>query len=321
METMKGCDSMKKLSLLTLIFITILLIGCTEERESSYSVILPNGTPAFSQILIEHASMEGENAYSIERVAGPQVLSAAFLGDDYDFIFAPVNLGANLIAKGADYKLAAVVTWGNLQLLSTSPINTLDDIKDKEIVAFGNGSIPQMLLDMVLDHYDDTLDFNVSYTASSVQESFMSIVQNPDIVVLVAQPITTMALGRLEEVYIFDIEKYWKEEMALTTFPQAGVFVSNDLSSNSIEDFLSDLENSIRVINDDPEVAGQKAERLDYPFDSDLITNSIPFSGINFTTAENALESLETFFELLYNFNPDLIGNKLPDESFYYLRP
>ncbi len=322
----KGLIRMKKLFILTVLMFGIVLIGCANNKNDQITILAPEGTPAFSQILMEYnATTDEDYPYTVERVAGPQILSSAFLhksnDNNYDIIIAPVNLGANLISKGAEYKLAAVVTWGNLQLLSTQPIADLEAIKNKEIIAFGNGSIPQMILNSILSDFDDTYDFDVQYIASNVQESFMHLMRDPNVIVLTAEPITTRANDLIDELFVFDLADYWTEEMNLPLFPQAGVFVSNTLKASDIENYLFELQMHIDYINNNPASAALKTEALDYTFEIQLVEKSIPMSKIHFKTTDDAYETLSAFFELIYAFNPDLIGGHMPKESFYYRQP
>ena len=39
---------------------------------------------------------------------------------------------------------------------------------------------------------------------------------------------------------------------------------------------------------------------------------------MTFKSAQDAKEELDTFYNLLYNFEPSMIGGKLPDEGLFY---
>jgi hypothetical protein len=57
---------------------------------------------------------------------------------------------------------------------------------------------------------------------------------------------------------------------------------------------------------------------LDYPFSKEVIEESIPFSRIDFTLSKNIISELDDFFQLIYDYKPELIGSNLPDEDFYW---
>ena len=45
---------------------------------------------------------------------------------------------------------------------------------------------------------------------------------------------------------------------------------------------------------------------------------AIPNMGLTFKSAQDAKEELDTFYNLLCNFEPSMIGGKLPDEGLFY---
>ncbi|MFW6319183.1 MAG: hypothetical protein ACOC1L_03255 [Bacillota bacterium] len=144
---------MKRLSrILTLFILSLLLFACEEDTDSTIDVLVPNGTTSFSHAQIEHK----HNDIVIDRVSGPNILISAFTSASHDIIIAPVNLGANLYNKGADYQLLGVLTWNNLQFISDEPIDTIYDLADKNIQAFGRGSTPEMILETLFQEADMT---------------------------------------------------------------------------------------------------------------------------------------------------------------------
>ena len=86
--------------------------------DNKYSVLAPTGAPGYALL-----PLADNDSVSLELVDGADSLQAAFVNPDpqYDVIVAPTNLGAKLISAGkTDYRLAAVVTTGNLYIVGTS---------------------------------------------------------------------------------------------------------------------------------------------------------------------------------------------------------
>jgi NitT/TauT family transport system substrate-binding protein len=48
--------------------------------------------------------------------------------------------------------------------------------------------------------------------------------------------------------------------------------------------------------------------------------NAIPNCNIVYIDAEDAKDSLNAFFEFLYNNSPSSVGGKVPDNEIYYIR-
>ncbi|MCF7924299.1 MAG: hypothetical protein K9L64_04230 [Candidatus Izimaplasma sp.] len=303
---------MKKI--LIIIFIG-LLVGC-QTHEKEYKVIVPNGTPSIAQSHIEYN--QNELNYSIDRVSGPQSLVAAFTSGNYDFIIAPINLGANLYQKQSPYQLAAIITWGNLQFISNTQIDDLSDLEGETIIAFGEGTINQMILETVINSYDYIDPPIIDYSASSTQESMMMFLQEENQIAVLAEPTTSIAKTMTESIYSLDISTLWKGIVGQSSFPQAGVFVNNNLTTQEITTYLEYLEISINFALENPEITGINCQEMNYPFSDDIITNSIHQIHYEYKLISEVKPTITTFMEMIYNFNPELIGDFLPNDEFYW---
>lgn len=284
---------------------------------SNYSegvrVIVPEGIPAIAQ-----SKMEYDDIYDIDRVSGPQPLSAAFSSESHDVIIAPINLGANWYSKDAPYKLAAILTWNNLQLISKTEINSLQELDSEEIIAFGQGAIPEMIVSYLFSQISFDNPPQIDFTSTSAQQSLLSFLQGEINYAIISEPITTTAKTMDEEYYFLDLVDFLSESTDTTGFPQAGVFVHDKLSKNQIEAYLNALEKSEKFVLENPQTSAEYCYEMDYPFSKEVIEASIPFSRIDFTLSKDAISDLDSFFQLIHNFKPELIGNSQPDEDFYW---
>ncbi|MDA3931366.1 MAG: hypothetical protein PF513_01370 [Tenericutes bacterium] len=303
---------MKKI-LLLIIILTFTLLGC--QTKESISVIVPNGGPSIAQSYMEY---NNDHDFIIDRVSGPQPLVAAFTSESHDIIIAPVNLGANLYQKGSPYQLAGILTWSNLQIISRTEINDIHDLEGKDVIAFGEGAIPEMIINYLFENIEFDQDINVLYDASSAQESFMSFMQDEDSIAIVSEPITSSARDMVNPLYILDLADIWSDYTDEGLFPLAGVFVHKDLSLNQVTSYLALLEESAVYANLNPSGVALICEELEYPFEKEIIEASIPMSNINLKGIDQSKSNIEDFMTMIYEFKPELIGNAIPDEEWYY---
>ncbi|MFW5889206.1 MAG: hypothetical protein ACOCUD_02375 [Bacillota bacterium] len=304
---------MKKILILILL---LLLVGC-KKSESEYKIITPNGMPSIAQSLIEYN--QAENNYLVERVSGPQSLVAAFTNNTHDFIIAPLNLGANLYQKNSTYKLASIITWGNLQFVSHEEITDLSDLDGKDIIAFGENTVNQMIIETIIDNYDFENTPNIDYQASSTQESMTMFLQDETIIAVMAEPTTSIANTMTDSLYILDIGDLWSQINEEINFPQAGVFVNESLTDTEINNYLNALETSVNYVLENPVITGSNCETMEYPFSSDIITSSINPNIINLKLITDIKPFIENFYQKIYDFNPTLIGEEIPDDNFYWI--
>jgi len=307
---------MKKI-LLMIMILTVSLMAC--QKTESANVIVPNGVPSIAQSYMEYNTNKHE--FNIERVNGPQPLVAAFTAESHDIIIAPVNLGANLYQKGSPYQLTGVLTWSNLQIISRTEINDITDLSGKDVVAYGEGAVPQMIIDYLFDLVEFNQDVNIQYDASSPQESFMTFLQEEESIAIVSEPVTTSAKDQIGSLYVLDLADVWSDYTNLDLFPLAGIFVHKDLSSNTVQNYLSLINESADLVYEDPSEIAELCESLGYPFEKTIIADSIASSQIDFQSMEDSKETVESFISMIYEYKPALIGGSIPDEDWYYLKP
>ena len=79
------------------------------EAKQGMKVSSPNGAPG---IALATLAVEAPDNYTY---VAAEAITAEFAAANADFIIAPINAGAKLYKAGkSSYRLAAVVTWGNL---------------------------------------------------------------------------------------------------------------------------------------------------------------------------------------------------------------
>ena len=121
-----------------------LLMGC--QKEETVRILCPTGAPALALVgEYDNISKNGE----IQFVDGTDQLIAQLSKADseYDIIIAPINIGAQLIAKNqTSYRLKSILTWGNLYLVGTSQ-DALNETG--ELALFGEGAVPQKIIETV----------------------------------------------------------------------------------------------------------------------------------------------------------------------------
>lgn len=299
----------------TILILSLLLYACEGDNDSTINVLVPNGTTSFAHAQIEYEN----NDVVIERISGPNILVSAFTSASHDIIIAPVNLGANMYNKGFDYQLLGVLTWNNLQFISDEPIDSIYDLIGKDIQAFGQGSVPEMIVNTLLQETDIASQITVNYHAQSAQESYTHFTQNGG-VTLVAEPVTTMAKNNSDQVYVLDLADLWPELTTYDNFPQAGIFVKHSLSEEDIAIYLNALIENIETLSNNPALIADYSQRLSYPFPKEIIEQSIPSSGIDFIPINDCKDEVDAFMNLILMFNGHLINNHIPDNDFYYIK-
>ncbi|MBO5983066.1 MAG: hypothetical protein J6Q06_04280 [Clostridia bacterium] len=150
-----------------LLMTMVMFTACNDKGDLRF--VMPDGTPALAamSLLGETTNLGGYNV-SAEIVASTAI-QTEIGGEKADIIIAPTNAGANLISKGANYKLVSVMVEGSLYLIGNpakvggNTTITLDDLKGKRIASIGQNNTPDKVFKYIIDKtegvtYDDAND-------------------------------------------------------------------------------------------------------------------------------------------------------------------
>jgi NitT/TauT family transport system substrate-binding protein len=313
---------MKKMLLLLIAFV---LIGCKKTDENPLSMMVPSGIP-----LVAVGAFLNESEYEITDVNSSSLLVSAFASNSHDIVIAPLNLGTKIYnTTNHDYLLSAVISFGNSYVITRqhNPLETINDLQDVELMAYGQNSTPDIALRLACKQH--FIHANITYQSgiNLVVPFFLCNPNEPNDesctqvkYILAAEPILSMLeMNHNMTLKILDLQDNLKE--LIEKLPQAAIFVNkNSERQEQINLFLERLKEQTEYLNNYP---NEYAENIykNHPYflelSKEVIANSIPRSQIEFVEAKVGLEILDTYFTLMLNHYPDLIGGKAPSKEFY----
>lgn len=337
---------MKKALIAFLILLLILSAGCTNkemsdannnenqldensvEESKTVKFYFPNGVPALTvaKFVKENPVIDENITIEYELQSTPDLLASKVLKGEADIAIVPSNLAAQLYNKDIPYKLAGTSVWGTLYLMGTEEIDSIDDLKGQEITSFGKNLTPDLVFKYVLSEngidLDNDITVNYLSAATEVGPQFISGKAN---LAVSSEPQTTNILMKKEDAKILlDFNEEWSKITGNESgYPQASLIIKTDLIENNrefVESFLDAYEDNLQWIKENPESAGQYMEELDYGMTKDVVVKGIDRMNIYPFRIEDSKDSYEKYYEVLFNFAPDVIGGKLPDEEFYFER-
>jgi NitT/TauT family transport system substrate-binding protein len=295
--------SKKYVLLIIFVMMICLLSSCKNEKTT---MIVPAGSPQLAQLY-----MQDSKDYDVTIIEGADPLVAAFGSSSYDVIIAPTNLGAKLYDAKPEYQLIATITWGSYYLISKSNI---DEMETLDIVAFGQNQIPDALMQYVLEGLD--IEFNVEYL-DSVSSVVSDFIIDGSKVYLMSEPSLSVIASSNEDIDIFDLQAAYETLTGYEDFPQASVFAHQSLTDQDVQKIKDDIENSIDLLHEELESSADLANKLGVSMDKEIIIESIPRSNIEFKDSQDIKDDIIFFLGLLKGFNPNFVGENLPNDTFY----
>lgn len=270
---------MKKLGLVLIAM--LLMVGCTQKPKTpeatatpsttpetmfktELSVLSPTGAPALALL-----DVLANGSGNINLVDGSDVIQAAFLNPspEYDVIIAPTNLGAKLASvQKTEYRLAGIVTWGNLFIIGADEADLQDE--NKTLAAFGEGAVPGLVFNHVMESMQ--IKANVVFY-NSVAEAQTALLTGKADAALIAEPAATATMAKAKQdgkdlKVLADIQQEWQKVTGFEGYPQAGVFVLQNSYTEKKEDvdaLLTQLNTTMQTnLSNSPEMLAERIEKV-----------------------------------------------------------
>ena len=249
----------KKLTAVMLLVALVLSIGlltaCNKGNNKgngndvTLTFAAPEGTPALAiaRLITDNKSISGKNVNY--KIVNPSNIAKEMQAGLSDLVIMPVNAGATLINKGADYKLVSVAVDGSLYLVGKSDTATtatttltIDDIKGKKIACIGQQGVPGLVFRYFLKEnnltiVDDVKNLNdtsvyVQYAGDGLQAK--TAVENKSVdYAVVGEPAATTFKMKFGFNAQMDLQTEYKKVSGKETYPQAGIFVKSSLASDA----------------------------------------------------------------------------------------
>ncbi|MTI58322.1 ABC transporter substrate-binding protein [Geosporobacter ferrireducens] len=321
-------------------FAFVILSGCTskvnnaletpavnvkETENVSIQVAAPSGAPTLSMIRMfkEIPSFGDHIEVSYESVKSPDLMASRILSGEIDVAVVPTNLAAALFNKGADYKLAASSVWGVLYVVGNEKMDGWEALRGKEIYTMGRGLTPDIVFRYLLSSNGINPDTDVTLTyMGEATELASAFIAGKSAVSVIPEPVLSNVMTKKEDTEILlDLQEEWsKLNKGDSSYPQASLIIKNEIIEKNpefVEAFLQAYENSIQWLYGNAEKAGEYNEELQTGLTKGAVVKGLQRSNIEYRSAKAAREAIEAYLKVLFEYSPETIGGKLPDEGFY----
>lgn len=271
----------------------------------------------------------GESRLNIEftLAATADELTPSFVQGDLDLLAVPSNLASVLYnnTEGA-LRLLAVNTLGVLNIVDTGDsISSVEDLKEKTILATGQGNTPEYTLNYILtkNGIDPAADVTIEWKSEAAEIVAVMAASEGEVIAMLPQPYVTVAQTQVEGLRIaLDLNTEWENtgaESGIVT----GVMIARtafvEEHPELIAAFLEEYQKSTEYVNANVSEAAQMIEALDI-VKAAIAEKALPYCNITFMQDGEMKTAVSGYLQVLYDQNPKSVGGNLPDDAFYYTR-
>ncbi|MFV0480486.1 MAG: ABC transporter substrate-binding protein [Campylobacteraceae bacterium] len=284
----------------------------------------------FFKVIEDGALNDVANKVVFREWNNPDELKALVLKKEVDFVAMPTNVAAIFYNKGEDVKLLSVSVWGIFNILSSDEnLKHIEDLKGSEIVVPFRADMPDIVLLTLLKKagIDTKKDIKINYVQTPPNAVQMLITKKAKHALLM-EPITSMALIKSSSFPQSTISpKLYRainlqDEWARLSkndgkIPQAGIAVVGSKDEKIQQRVLEEYTKALNWYKENPKEAGKLVAKNIKMFNAQMIEESIPHINMQNVDIKSATSSLKDFYEILLFHEPKLVGDKIPDESFF----
>jgi len=285
------------------------------------------------KMMQDNALQKSGAKIKFKRWKNPDELKALILNQKVNFIAAPITAASILYNRGAKVQLTHLVMGGARGIVSSDKtIHSIKDLKGKTIGLSARGGLGDTLMRILLKNngLDPKKDVKIVYTQSSKNTTLFLLKGKIDCGVL-AEPRISMALKKAKSLpsdkqphklfFNINLLDAWKDTFhTKTSFAQVVFLAVGDTIKNKelIRNFISEYDKALKWYITHPQKAAKLTAKHLKRLHPKAIKNGIKNS--NYYTLQTPKDT-KTIKELLNNlvkYNPKAMGNKAPDDGFYF---
>lgn len=250
-------------------------------------------------------------------------VTAALINGTADVALLPANAAATLFSKSQTFTAVAINTLGVLYVVENGDtIHSVKDLAGKTVCLTGKGTTPEYSLRYLLAAYgiEDrvTLEFK-----SEAQEVVTAMTENVATIGVLPQPFVTAATMQNEQLRVaLSLSEEWdavSEDSAMVT----GVTViRNEILlkyPDMVKTFLQEAAFGVETVNNDPAAAAELIVNMGIVAKAPIAEKAIPNCNLVCITGSEMKTLLSGYLKTLYEQNPKAVGEKLPEDYFYYV--
>lgn len=298
------------------------------EEATTIRVSALSGPTAMGMVKLMKDSADGtsKNTYEFGDLAtDPSAFATAIVKGEVDICAIPSNLAANLYnkAEGKIMVIAANV-YGVVDVVQRgeNTIKAITDMKGKTVYATGQGAVPEYTLRYLLEENDLTIDdLNVVW-CSDTTEALAKIKADASAIAMLPQPFVTAAASQVDDLTIaLDLNAEWNKLFKDTPIITGCLIVRKEFAEkypNQLKTFLEEYASSVKFTQENVDEAAELIAEAGIVKAVPLAKKALPFCNLTCLTGADLKTSVSSYLNIIYNYNAQAVGGKLPADDFYY---
>ena len=271
----------------------------------------------------------GMQEYVISFSGAPDELVGKLTSGEVDVAAVPPNLASIIYNKtGGNIQVLANNAKGVLYIVTNGDIiKRISDLKGKTIFATGQGSIPEYVLQFILEKNGLADDVSVEFKGEHSQLATLVAAGEIEVALLPEPFVTNVMMKNGDLIKALDITQEWEAACTIAGIADNQLVMSSIIAKKDyaaknrerINIFLDEYSESIQYVNNNPKEAAQYLEEKGLlGMTAAVAEKAIPNSNMILIRGAEMKKMTNSFLSIMLLANPQSIGGELPGDDFYY---
>lgn len=285
-------------------------------------VVTPDGLPALSLVnMMDTKKIDNiQLNYKVEKMSDALIVD--MLKREGDIAIVPSNFSAQLYNKKLGYKILGTIGWGSFYVVSRDNINSLEELKGKEVYTFGKGLTPDLIFQSILEKKGiNKNSIKINYLSSGNEVASLYLGKKVDTIVI-PEPMLSKVLSKSPtSTIVANLNDEWKNiTNSDLGYPQSTLVIKEEIYETNpkfVKEFMNKLTESISKLYKNSGETVENVKRNSLSIDTSVLNKVLTRANIFYTPIIDCKEEYNNYFKILELTNKKVIGGKLPDEEIF----
>lgn len=285
-------------------------------------VVTPDGLPALSLVnMMDTKKIDNiQLNYKVEKMSDALIVD--MLKREGDIAIVPSNFSAQLYNKKLGYKILGTIGWGSFYVVSRDNINSLEELKGKEVYTFGKGLTPDLIFQSILEKKGiNKNSIKINYLSSGNEVASLYLGKKVDTIVI-PEPMLSKVLSKSPtSTIVANLNDEWKNiTNSDLGYPQSTLVIKEEIYETNpkfVKEFINKLTESISKLYKNSGETVENIKRNSLSIDTSVLDKVLTRANIFYTPIIDCKEEYNNYFKILELTNKKVIGGKLPDEEIF----
>lgn len=285
-------------------------------------VVTPDGLPALSLVnMMDTKEIDNiQLNYKVEKMSDALIVD--MLKREGDIAIVPSNFSAQLYNKKLGYKILGTIGWGSFYVVSRDYINSLEELKGKEIYTFGKGLTPDLIFQSILEKKGiNKNSIKITYLSSGNEVASLYLGKKIDTIVIPEPMLSKVLTKSPTSTIVANLNDEWKNiTNSDLGYPQSTLVIKEELYDTNpkfVKEFINKLTESISKLYKHNEKTLENIKKNNLSIDTSVLDKVLTRANIFYTPIIDCKEEYNNYFKILELTNKKVIGGRLPDEEIF----